>query len=462
MYYRIENHAGGLVYETTPTKTDQADAIVFESNGDYTKDITIDITDEVDISKHLDKKPEEEMIASLEQQEQAKEKADANKYVESYKAKSKKDGEQDFKPTAIIAELTREKISIYKFASKSGFNLRKGQKIMDEEDYTEGRTFKTGDIDKYQRTYNIEIEINEKPDFGETVMIYMPQKRPEIKSPWESGDPANWKITFTLYDANKYGAPTEQITVSPNGVEQKKTKSFKVIKEGEEIIDGEEQTTQPSPPTPTSILTPTQISNLLKNPKLAFLGETCGSGYSSKLMFTDNNDNWAHAYNEAVVNDKEWLNLCISDDLITAYDRNVIHFKQRPDQNNPCGSDYDNEGWINNQGFTTWAKIGTNEYGPRDYLHLCVSKKAKQDLGRFVYFGHSPTADNCPAEFNSNGDFRFIWEGNFPSLPKEIVGWEFAKVYSPDGNPIVLSNRLEFIRWVSLCAKKPTSLSGAH
>jgi hypothetical protein len=213
LYYRIENHAGQKVKEIKPDDPmDNTAAHVFASSGDYFEEISISLP-ETEIQKFLDVIPGKIPIGQIEI-DGAKNKIDPTDYISSYEFKSTD------KNISVIVEMTPAKLEIYQARSVRSFN--KGTLLHSEDDYKLG-------LETYG-TYQVELNINRKPEPGEIARIYLPVKKTGVSSPWNSGDPADWKIIFTVYDANTYGESTDQVSVSPDGIRQVKEVRFKVTK----------------------------------------------------------------------------------------------------------------------------------------------------------------------------------------------------------------------------------------
>lgn len=219
LYYKIWNHVGNLVAETSPA--DGKSEHVFESNGDYTKPVRIELNNQLIIDK-LSEKPGEKLLAWPK-----KDTADKDTEPSEYISTDYNITENEQSIPAIIT-LDGSTITAYKFRSATtgtdGFP--KGDKIW-ERGYSAAREYE-GTEKSTNNVYKFKINVNKMPDTGR-IEIYLPKKAKGTDSPFDTTTPAEWKIEFTLYDTDKYGQATTQITTSPDGAIQQRQQTFKVM-----------------------------------------------------------------------------------------------------------------------------------------------------------------------------------------------------------------------------------------
>ena len=139
------------------------------------------------------------------------------------------------------------------------------------------------------------------------------------------------------------------------------------------------------------------------------LASSCPTGYTPNYIFNDDNEDWAiPAGSTSMLAEGQWLQLCISNELIKRYGGKTP-VKMRADG---CESGWESKGWIKNK-FDGWACLGTkceNAYTP---LHLCVLTQAETDAkGEFAYIGTqkegaSTEGLGCKTGFGFNGIFQF-------------------------------------------------------
>ncbi len=221
LYYTIYNQFNKPVYGTNASSG--TSPYVFESNGDYTKIITIDDIPMEKIENKLTELPGEDAIGWKKEDGSAGEKTDANEYIFSYEIKE--NGESI---PAVIA-MTDETISVYraqgKTAALTGFT--KGEILVKNDTYNSGTKY-TAQPRTRTNNYAIDIDITRAPESGELVEIYLPKKTAPITTQIK-GTPQEWKIDIEIHEADKYGGPSEQISISPDGNLQKRSARFKVM-----------------------------------------------------------------------------------------------------------------------------------------------------------------------------------------------------------------------------------------
>jgi len=240
LYYKIYNQANNIIEEKNPPFDQALD--IFESNGDYIKEISIGL-DEEEVKDALQQVPGAQIRGWSEEESQQ---INGGEYIANYGFKENKEN-----APAVIHLYSNNDLKIYKFRSLT----------IGTEGFTEGTLidegkFNTGE-NKISATqgdnlYDITLDIKKAPEFGR-IEIYLPRKQEGLESPWKTGDPAEWRIIFTIYDANEYGEKTEQISISPEGTAQQREERFKVMKT--EGIGVEEETKEESKEQEKTIIT---------------------------------------------------------------------------------------------------------------------------------------------------------------------------------------------------------------
>ncbi|MBN1644468.1 hypothetical protein JW851_00310 [Candidatus Woesearchaeota archaeon] len=269
LYYKIINHAGSTVKEIKPEE-DTA-VWVFESNGDYTEEIEIELPED-DIKKYLDQTPGEIAMAQIETDGTTKT-AEPTDYISSYtvfKREKKEKGKEEIKSISAIIEMTSEEIAIYNTRSKTASTFYKGDIMLAKQPNEEGELHVPSEVNQYQ----IKVTIEKLPEPGQTVRIYVPAQTSLVPTPLKTKDPADWRAIFTLYDANKYGETTDQVTISPDGQKQIKEVTFKVAgmteEEGGKFVAEEKK----------EISKPTPSKYMLIQPPYKFYSEDSGKTWT--------------------------------------------------------------------------------------------------------------------------------------------------------------------------------------
>lgn len=219
LYYKIYNQYNKLVYGINAS--DKTSPHSFESNGDYSKTIILNDIPQDKIAEKLTETPGEDMIGWKKETDTAGKIVDANEYVSSYSVKE--NGEY----ISAVINLTSDTISIAHSAGKTttGTGFKPGTSIVTDDtlatQYSASPKTRTS-------SYSIQITMNNMPAAGEIVQVYLPKKTAPVQTQVKD-TPQDWKIQFTIYEADKYGGPTEQISISPDGTLQQKTYTFKVM-----------------------------------------------------------------------------------------------------------------------------------------------------------------------------------------------------------------------------------------
>ncbi len=116
--------------------------------------------------------------------------------------------------------------------------------------------------------------------------------------------------------------------------------------------------------------------------------------YVRKGMWTYGFDNWARSdWPRSLKGYDEWLQLCISTDLVVKYGQNVVHLQATTSKDEKaCPTGTKHKGWFTSD-HDNWGIIeGTTDIRDDDaYFHLCVDEKAINALGNFVYLGVQKT-----------------------------------------------------------------------
>lgn len=230
-----------------------------------------------------------------------------------------------------------------------------------------------------------------------------------------------------------------------------------------------EQSAIPAPvteptPAPAPVPTPQPIEQIIDPPvyldKMDTLSwEACGAGYTEVGRFSDDNEDWAKAYEYTTMNkEKEPLVLCISDQL-KAY----VHLEQSPSKDYSCRYGWENKGWIRND-YDNWAiDYQGDQVKANQYLHLCISKAALDqpgygDFAYFAFMGRLGDTSQC----KDNHKFAGIFELRYMPYPANAyVKVKFGNSYS-EFSPAYWGDK--DTKWVGLCVKPITvkTLSGAH
>lgn len=259
LFFKMKNHVNNLVAEAIPTEDNPI--ATFESNGDYTKTVKIFENEDygAELVAKLNDKTGEQIRAWISRPNQVKKQTEGSRYISEYTVKRESPGKDDKTVTdspPILAELAYNKVEFYNVRSVGYSTATKGTKITEADIPNPGPYQASGTIGT--KEYIIEVTIEKLPEADETITIHLPPGREDLPSPYSTGNPASWTVEFTLYDANEYGEVSKQISISPDGREQRQAKTFKVIKQDVAIeISPEEPVAAPVPaPLPGQVYIP--------------------------------------------------------------------------------------------------------------------------------------------------------------------------------------------------------------
>ncbi|MEM4263385.1 MAG: hypothetical protein QW666_00635 [Candidatus Woesearchaeota archaeon] len=377
--YEIKNNAGEVVASMHP-KNSTMDAKLYElkTNGFYKRDI--DITDNIITSLMFSAQKGSTTYAlkaeSTDNDLLKKLASEKEKYIKDINIKYTKNNQPQ--PTSnyrYFIKINNTKLEFHLTPIPTPIiteNITAKQYVIKYNNITTNEAFEI--------RFTIDSSMINATKNKQAMFEITPQTTFTTVDPCTTREPVTWTATFTILNADKYGQPTEQKAVDPKtGEIQEKTVAFQAV-----CLE-QEKMVQVGAAAPEAGAAPAPVPAALSISAPVILAKSCPQGYKEKGKFSENEDMWGRSSTGEDVNKTEWLNLCVSYDLIERYGEDVVQLRVANSPDNPCGDSHEFNGWFSNN-YNGWAhdEFG-DKLGAEHYFHLCVKRDAINQLGRFVY-----------------------------------------------------------------------------
>ncbi len=448
--YEIKNSAGAVIASLHP-KNSTMDAKLYElkTNGFYKKDMEVAEVVSADMFSAQKGAAAPYRITTLadDQNLAFKLNLEKEKYLTNVNIKYTKNNQSQTLPItyAYLIDINNSKLRLYMMPAVT---------LIREEALTAKQYVFSYNNPTTNETFEIRFTIDNSmiAAIGNKAAQFtiIPQAT-AAENPCTTKRPDTWTATFTIFNADKYGQPTDQKAVDPKtGEVQEKTVAFQAVctqqdqmrSIGTQII---------MVPTAGGVAAP-EIPKIEVYAPAVLDADECPINYTGIGKFRDDDDDWGLDYQGKKVNKNEWLQLCISDELIKKYGQDVVQLKTTQSREDPCGNDKF-EGWVASY-IDDWAQDKNgNKLNSKDYFHLCVKNDAVSQLGEFIYLGKAKENKQdltCP-NGRWAGTFRFImyWQllaGIYANVWWSGQGWSLiGKATGKDDDT-----------WVGLCVKPVT------